>query len=164
MPAQGKSILFVCKGNICRSNFAEKRAVKFSGHVIQYRCSSAGIQVDDPKPPPEEAIIAAESMGINIAPHRSRGLDYSMIESHDMIVAMEAWQWKYLRKICQENQEKIFLLPLFDNHSGTSWENYNIRDPYGKDIEEFKQCYGRIERCLSGLFLALGNHADSGNR
>jgi len=103
-------------------------------------------------------------MGVHIAPHRSRGLSYSMIESNDMIVAMEDWQCKYLRKICQENKEKIFLLPLFDNHSGTSWENYNIRDPYGKDLEEFKQCYGRIERCLSGLFLALGKQCGFGKQ
>jgi len=29
---------------------------------------------------------------------------------------------------------------------------YNIEDPYGKDLDEFRKCFKRIERCVEGLF------------
>jgi len=56
------SILFVCKGNICRSPFAEAiaRSLYRNGADPAFRFASAGIDVERSLSPPQEAILAAK--------------------------------------------------------------------------------------------------------
>lgn len=160
LPSQIKSILFVCKGNICRSPFAEHYASKYysiSDHLLY---CSAGIHVELPKFPPLEAIVSASKFGIDIHDHQSREINYTMIEECDLITVMEAWQYNYLRRIFKEFRSKIFLLPLFERQEGVpdSFYNiYNIKDPYGKNVTEFDECFRRINNCLAGLFSDINN-------
>lgn len=155
MPNNVQSILFVCKGNICRSPFAEKIALRNFNKTVPLNILSVGIHVDQPKPPPDEAITAAKHFGINISEHRSRSLTYALMESFDVIAVMEAWQYRYLKKIFQEFKDKIYLLPLFENRNhrkrGDKYSHYNIKDPYGKSVSEFIECYERITKCLDQL-------------
>ena len=155
LPDKIKSILFVCKGNICRSPFAERIAAHKYNVMNQYLFCSAGIYVDIPKLPPADAIIAAKSFGVNLQDHKSRKISYSLLESSDMIIAMETWQYMFLRKMFKKIRDKIFLLPLLENinrNSENKYNIYNIKDPYGRSLEEFIECYKRIESCLEGLF------------
>lgn len=161
MPNTVRSILFVCKGNICRSPFAEQIAVKSLDKSFPLKFHSVGVHVDHPKPPPVEAINAAKEFGINLDEHRSRGLTYALMESFDVIVVMEEKQRTYLKKIFQEFREKIFLLPLFEKNNdrkrGDMYLLYNIKDPYGKGASEFHECYERIKSCMDKLFSKMNN-------
>jgi protein-tyrosine phosphatase len=151
---QVKSILFVCKGNICRSPFAEISSIQNIGISNQYNISSAGIYVESPQVPPVEAVVAANDFGIDLQGHKSKSINYRMIESFDLIVAMEAWQFKFLNKLFAEFKEKIFLLPLFDNNTKSlnNYSIYNIKDPYGKSQYDYQKCFDRIRSCIEGLF------------
>lgn len=156
-PALPESILFICKGNICRSPFAEHLAKKLAGSAISGEgpFSSAGLEVSRPLPPPIEAALAAKSFGIQLDGHRSRSINQDMVASFDMITAMETRQLKHLRKAFPGYHDKIFLLPLFEAKQGTKrgwFSRYNIQDPYGKNLVEFQACFQRIERCIEGLF------------
>ena len=155
LPSGIKSILFVCKGNICRSNFAEMLAYNKYNNANEYLLNSAGILVNKPIGPPEEAIIAARKYDVDIHNRKSRQLDYALMESSDLVAVMEACQYKYLRKLFLEYQDKIFLLPLIETRNKNYYDEYsqyNIKDPYGKAIPEFIECYNRIERCIDILF------------
>lgn len=160
IPSHVKSILFICKGNICRSPFAEI----FSKHNIsisnQYLFSSAGIYVESPQVPPVEAVIAANDFGIDLQGHTSKSINYRMIESFDLIVAMEVWQFKYLNKLFAEFREKIFLLPLFDKNTEllSNYSIYNLKDPYGKNQDEYNKCFYRIKCCVEGLIKDIHIH------
>ena len=115
--------------------------------------------VDEPKAPPGEAILSAEKFGIDLHKHRSKQVSYALIESYDMIVTMETWQQRHMKKLFLEFADKIFLLPLFDCDmacSMTSYDKYNIQDPYGKNILEFSRCFERIERCTANLLRKIG--------
>lgn len=158
LPSDIKSILFVCKGNICRSNFAEILAYNKYNNSHEYLLKSAGILVNKPIGPPEEAIIAARHYGVDLHHHKSRQLDYALMESSDLVVVMETCQYKYLRKLFLEYQDKIFLLPLIETGNKNihdEYARYNIKDPYGKTIPEFIECYHRIERCIDTLFFDM---------
>lgn len=160
LPYKVKSILFVCKGNICRSPFAEIFSKHIIGILNQYMFSSAGIYVESPKEPPVEAVIAANNIGIDLQGHKSKSINYQMIESYDLIVAMEVWQYRYLNKLFAEYKEKIFLLPLFDKNTKflNNYSIYNIKDPYGKSQNDYKKCFDRIKCCIEGLIKDLPIH------
>lgn len=164
LPSQIKSILFVCKGNICRSPFAEHLSSKHFSKSNQLLFSSAGIQVDHPIPPPKEAIFSATNFGIELRDHKSRQINCKLMESYDMITVMETWQYTYLKKKYRKFKNKIFLLPLFEKSPRMSLGSYyihNIKDPYGKNIIEYDECYNRIENCIAGLFSTINGDMES---
>jgi len=156
-PDHPKSLLFVCKGNVCRSPFAEylirKMAAISTGHKpISY---SAGLEVSRSMPPPKEAIMAAETFGIQLNGHRSRRLSHKMVESFDMVITMEVRQFRVMQKAFPKHRDKIFLLPLFDSMGRRKLKRcarYNIRDPYGENLAAFQDCFRRIESGVGGMF------------
>jgi protein-tyrosine phosphatase len=155
LPSNIKSILFVCKGNICRSPFAEHYASKYFSASNQLLYYSVGIKVEYPKPPPIEAIVSAKNFGIDLHDHKSREINYRLMEEYDLIIVMETWQHKYLRRNFRSFKNKIFLLPLFKKQEvvpDSFYNIYNIRDPYGKNVAEFDKCFRDINNCLDGLF------------
>jgi protein-tyrosine phosphatase len=156
-PENPRSFLFICKGNICRSPFAEHLARKLTVNAAtgEKAFYSVGLHVSQSLPPPREAILVAESFGIHLNGHRSRKLSQKMIESFDIVIAMQVWQFQTLRKTFPKYQDKIFLLPLFDSAESTKqrgFSQYNIQDPYGRSTDEFYACFQRIKRCLEELF------------
>ena len=163
LPSKVRSILFVCKGNICRSPFAEHMARSIiaigARKTKPYEIFSAGIHVAGPKKPPSEAIASAKKFGIDLHEHKSRQINYHLLESYDMIIAMETGQYKFLRKLFVEFEKKIYLLPLFYIEKGqglSAYHKYNIQDPYGRNLSDFNECFNRIERCISVLFSRIG--------
>lgn len=155
MPHAPTSLLFVCKGNICRSPFAEAMAQRHVPEGVAIRCRSAGIHVRSPESCPRETVEAAERFGIDLSGHKSRQIDAELVAGADMVFAMEAWQAGHLRKAFAEHRGKIHLLPRFEVDSSARKEvgrQLNIHDPYGRSIEEFIECFDRIESCLKGVF------------
>jgi protein-tyrosine phosphatase len=164
VPPSPRSLLFVCKGNICRSPFAEAMARGRIPDGMRISCRSAGIVVEEPQGCPQETLDAANRFGIDLSGHRSQRVDQGLVVEADMVFAMEAWQFTRLRKLFPQQMEKIFLLSLFENNPPKRSEIFsilNIRDPYGRAIGDFIECFERIDACLQGLFSVI---RDAGNR
>ncbi len=147
-PAAPRSLLFVCKGNICRSPYAERFAKRLLGDDV--RCESVGIKVNQGNRPPDHAVAVAAERGISLSGLRPRELTAEMMDDFDMVVVMEGRQLEHLRERFAKNHGKLFLLPLFEDRHG-GFLRFNLPDPYGKEIERFRECYRRIERCLREL-------------
>ncbi len=149
------SILFVCKGNICRSPFAEAYALK-KARALNFEdimVTSGGIKVLSPETPPEEALKAAETCGVLMENYRSQPVTQEMIYSHPIVIAMEWSHVKLLRRQFDQNGTVVNLLAGYDpKKSSTGFDQFNIRDPYGKSVEDFTNCYERISRCVDRLF------------
>lgn len=155
-----KHALFICKGNVCRSPFAEKYFLQLTKRLGFAECSasSMGMEVSKNLPPPAEALLAAAELGVSLDEHRSRKIDGEAIEFSDIIIVMEALQLIALRESYQQFQHKIFLLPLFAQVYGASpraFSLYNIPDPYGKSLEEFRVSFNAIRKSLDGFFQAV---------
>lgn len=164
VPPSPRSFLFVCKGNICRSPFAEALARRHIPGGAGIACRSAGIIVGQPESCPRETLAAAERFGIDLSGHRSRRIDRGLVDGADMVFAMEVWQLNRLRKIFPHHMQKMFLLPLFDKNPPVRSDAYrllNIRDPYGRAIGDFLECFERIDACLKWIFSVI---RDAGNR
>lgn len=161
LPCCPKSFLFLCKGNICRSPFAEKLAAR----MAQTHCcgndrvfASAGLSDVVAEPPPPLALEAAADHAVSLFGHLSKKLDSRVVYDFDIIIVMEAKQLRILRRLFPQLRGKLFLLPLFNkkySNLKNSFLQYNIRDPYGCGLREFKVCYERIEACLTWMFTVI---------
>jgi len=119
-----------------------------------YDISSAGILGEFPRPSPVEAIEAAKCYGVDLNGHLSRRLDMKMMEYFDVIFVMDVWQYNYMNRVHPGIKNKLLLLPLFGEYPivpKNKYDIYNIKDPYGKSLYEFSECYKRISNCLSGF-------------
>lgn len=142
------SIMFICKGNICRSPFAEhiaRRLFQENG-LSNVILSSSGLEVTQSESAPVAAIAAAKKFDVDLNKHRSQQLSIQKALASDLIVAMEAKQVKTLRKLYPDLKHKFFLLSFFEKNGswGKGYLKYNIPDPYGKSTKVFDDCYRRI--------------------
>lgn len=160
LPDSPQRFLFICKGNICRSPFAEHLAKRMAKkkNIMDKEFYSAGLEVSQSLPSPNEAVLTAEHFGVGLRDHKSRGIDNAVVDLYNMIIVMDMPQFNYLKKTFPQLRDKIFLLPLFEKFITTkeTFLLYNILDPYGRSVEEFLACYQRIERCLESLLTEIG--------
>lgn len=154
------SVLFVCKGNICRSPFAEHLASKLAAQygLTKMTIASAGLRVLRPLSPPEESIAAARAFGLDLSQHRSRSLDEMEVNNFHMIIVMEPFQLRALCRAFPGARKKVWLLTAFDNKKQISNHDaprHAIPDPFGKTQVEFDACFKRIESCIVHFFSIL---------
>ena len=85
--SHARSVLFVCLGNVCRSPFAERLALRqFEGRP---HAASAGHYPVSGRRSPEPALAAAQAFGVDLASHRSRVLSRSMLEEADAVFVFD---------------------------------------------------------------------------
>jgi len=130
-------LVFVCKGNICRSAYAE--AVARSLGVESVSC---GIETGSGIPANEDAIHAAAMRGMDLTGHRTTPIQSLVFGKRDLLLAMEPWQIEY---IGQEFGEKYrcSLLGLWGHPV-----NPHIQDPYGASTAYFNHCFNYIEKSV----------------
>jgi len=156
IPQAPKTILFICKGNICRSPYAGRYLRKIAeNRNLPGICSrSAGLEVRVSVPSPDLAVQVAKTLGVDLMDHRSKPVTAEMIKGSDMIFVMEHHQAIFLRRTFPAHVPKIFLLSLFDANPPPAGEHalrYNIPDPYGKAEKDFLECFRKIEGSIEGF-------------
>lgn len=159
LPADPLSLLFVCKGNICRSPFAAALAARLLGQEgdRRLRCSSAGFQASPGNRAPDHAVTAAARHGVTLASHRSVRLTGELVAASDVLVVMEHTHLALLRRDYPACRDRLVLLPLFAPVSKhrTGYLRHNIPDPYGKPLPAFEECYAHTRAAVQGLVAAL---------
>jgi protein-tyrosine phosphatase len=135
-----KNILVVCIGNICRSPMAEgllKQALSGAGKS-DCMVSSAGLGALVGHPPDPYACELMMKKNIDISGYRACQLDKGMIRKADLILVMEASHKSAIEESEPCAKGKVFRL----GH----WENFDIPDPYQKNISAFVASLDLIER------------------
>ena len=153
IPANPRSMLFVCKGNICRSPFAEHIALKLQGEglVSGMKFGSAGLDVPKSISSPNEAIHGAKLYGIHLENHRSQSISLDLVESYDMIIAMEAWQYAARQSSFRRHHEKLLLSPSLGPKEPVKYRGCavrNIQGPYGGLPNVPEECFDPVSICL----------------
>jgi len=143
-----RHVILVCKGNICRSAFAEYYLKREIPAEI-YRVESCGLDVDQGLYSPPEAVSVAKEFKLDLELHRSKGLSSCDVHNADLILPMEFGQYLRLKAMFPNHHNKIRLLrdfaPLPDRLL------CNIEDPYGANETEFRRCFKQLQRALDGL-------------
>jgi protein-tyrosine phosphatase len=133
-------LVFICKGNICRSAYAE--AVARAQGVAALSCGLATLENSLAD---KDAIREAEILGINLANHKTLPIMYLVLKKTDLLVVMEPWHAEFLRKnLYREHQ--CTLLGLWSRPVLA-----HIQDPYGFEGAYFGKCFGYIQESVNEL-------------
>lgn len=108
----------------------------------EYRVHSAGVWGLESQPPSTYSRQMMTQRGINISDHRSHDLTPEDVEGADLILTMERGQAEAIRLELPQHAHKVHLL------SQMIGRQYEIRDPYGGSLFEYRQCAAEIERLI----------------
>lgn len=135
--AGATAVLFVCKGNICRSPFAEHYARRVLPNHVEI--DSSGTYPHDDRSSPAEAVEAARPFDVELSNHRSSILSAEQVQRADVILVFDEANLNRVRSLFPEADEKLYRLGAIA--PGGSVE---LHDPYGGDLEAFSDSYRRI--------------------
>jgi protein-tyrosine phosphatase len=139
-------LVFVCKGNICRSPYAEARA-----RTMGLRCSSFGLEAGVHAPANPSAIWAARARGLDLTGHRAQGASEFPMAPGDLLTAMEPWHAAVLQNRRMDPGVQVTLLGLWCSPSRP-----HIEDPLGLSEEYFQTCFATIDKAIASMSALTG--------
>ncbi len=144
-----KSVVFVCKGNICRSPFAKLYFKKLLPNV---NILSAGLLPTVGRGSPAPAVEAAASRQVDLSRHRSRLLNEEDFNS-DVMLVFDTEQLMAVKRLSKRYRRKV---PRIHFVGALGHGNaLEIPDPLGGDNQAFADAYDRIASVLASAAKAV---------
>jgi protein-tyrosine-phosphatase len=139
-------VLCVCTGNICRSPLAEallRRELKARG-VDGFEVRSAGTGAWEGTPASEGAYLIGLEHDLDLSSHRAQLLTRELVKGSDVIFAMA----RHHRTRAQElgGEGRVHVLGEYVGLAGPAAE---VGDPFGSDLEVYRQTYEQLESLIS---------------
>jgi protein-tyrosine phosphatase len=151
--ATPRRILFVCLGNICRSQMAEAMLQ----HIVDERMLTHRFVIDSAgvgkwhvgKPPHRQTLSTLSRHGMTSL-HVGRQVSAVDFEQFDDVIALDREVERDLLAMAPtpELASKVRLLRSYDP---AAKGDLSVPDPYGRSDRDFEVVYGLIERSLLGL-------------
>ena len=137
-----KRLVFICKGNICRSPFAEGVAKNLGIDAISYGVDTRGGDEAN-----EKAREIAKEFGVDMSKHRTRRIETYNPNEGDLIIGMEPAHINLLRnKINIPTTVQQLLLGSYGKIS-----SQYIHDPYGNGDQYFRSCFGFLSSAVESM-------------
>lgn len=133
-------LVFICKGNICRSAFAEAVAKPLGVDTI-----SCGLDTVDGAPANAIALKVAKQFSMDLSNHQTMPIDKLKLKKTDLLIAMEPGQIKQLQLLYGEKYQYT-LLGLWTRPSLP-----HLQDPYGSSPIYFQRCFNSIEKSVQQI-------------
>ena len=143
-----KKVIFVCTGNICRSQMAHMMLL--DKNIKNIIVDSAGISAEesgnliDPR-----AKNVLKKHGINVIKHYAKKITNEDIYSSDLVLAMTYSHFEFLKSI--SNAKNIFMFNQFVIKNSKPSNQIDIVDPwYGPD-QAFEKTYNELSQGLPNI-------------
>jgi len=150
IPTDADTILFVCKGNICRSPFAQYYAEKIFSKTM--KILSCGYYSEINRKCPVEAITAAKEFDINLEKHRSSLINMDLVKNAQIIFVFDEENRQLLLSQYPSAKKKIYLIGLLNKNQPKV-----ISDPYGKNYYQYKTTYQLISEAIDNFKKIINN-------
>ncbi len=147
-----KRLIFVCKGNVCRSPYAEAAARRAGLPTASCGVHASGEGAANPT-----AIEVAAARGLDLNGHCPRAVDELTPGRDDLLIAMEPWHAEVLVGQTANAGAQVTLLGLWG-----ALETPSIPDPYGRPRATFGGCFELVEQGLSGVSRRLRLSTEEG--
>lgn len=162
------TVIFVCTGNTCRSPLAMILARRrWRGQVA---VASAGLRAHDGEPATVAARAVARELGLDLDEHRSRPVDRRVLERSGWIIGMTRGHVAQLaHHVPLHGSLRLGLLgaPGADLRGGATPAAEEVNDPFGGELEHYRETAAQIERLLvpwTGVLIGAGKGtADAGS-
>jgi len=128
-------LVFVCKGNICRSPYASARA-----RLLGVPSASFGLDAAEGAPADPAAWRAAHSRTVDLSAHRSARRESCRITDDDLLVVFEPSQLAETRRWRADRMTRVTLLGIWAQPI-----HPHIHDPYGRSDRYFQRCFSIID-------------------
>jgi predicted ATP-grasp superfamily ATP-dependent carboligase/protein-tyrosine-phosphatase len=138
---QAQAVAFICKGNICRSPFAERLAQQLFAGEKEF--TSAGYYPQAGRECPAEAITAGMLMNVDLSLHRSQRLTAERLQEVDVAFVFDYENYLRVRTEFRQARQKVFPIGILAAEQPL-W----IEDPFGNDLEFFRHTYEQIKTTL----------------
>jgi protein-tyrosine phosphatase len=158
VPANARSFVFVCFGNIMRSPMADAMLKQAAITAkFEVRSDSAGLHAVPGNQAHPWAQTAASEMGISMGTHRAKLLTTEMVEQADAVFAMDLQNMAELLNLYPRFEDKLFMLAAY---TGQHHPLKEIPDPYFGDLEATRQCYRLLRDCVQNLVASRIAHVE----
>ena len=134
-------LVFVCKGNICRSPYAAVRT-----GLLGLQSASFGLDTTDGAPADRRAQAAAARRGCDLSDHRARRFQTAELSRGDLLLLFEPEHVASVSGNAVSASAQVSLLGLW----APELRPY-LCDPYGKSDAYFDACFGIIDDALDTL-------------
>lgn len=137
-----RRLVFVCKGNICRSPYAVMRARQLGLDAVSF-----GFDTIDDAVANADAIRNAARRQVDLGAHRSRKLRASELREGDLVLLFEPSHLsRFLEGMSENDRHTATLVGLW---AAPRWPY--IADPYGKSDRYFQQCFTNIDSSIRAI-------------
>lgn len=123
----------------------------------EVKTKSAGTFVCEGEEATPKAKSMMEELELSLDKHRAQQFTPELAEWADIILAMGKEQLEHMEVIAPDQTEKMHTLVGYAQ--GTIGEpadySYDIMDPYGEDIDEYRQCTEQLQEATEMLVLQL---------
>jgi protein-tyrosine phosphatase len=148
-----RRVVFVCRGNICRSPYAEAAARRAGLDVI-----SAGLDADAGRPANPVVARLAAPRGLDLAPHRARAVAEAGLAEGDLVLGFERAHLAELRaRVPGAGAPGGPALRLAGAYAGAA--RWHLHDPYGLDERYVQRCLDDIDAAVAALVRHLAGAA-----
>lgn len=141
IPQTACRVLFVCKGNICRSPYAELAARRAFGEGGGWEFLSAGLEATEGARPPDVAVRVGFERSVDLSRHEARSLAAIPAEWADVVFVMEPLQ--IVDRGLESYRMRCTVLPL-----GCVTGGAVIADPFGGSDAVFRACFDEIDEAI----------------
>jgi protein-tyrosine-phosphatase len=143
-------ILFVCTANVCRSPMAEHlfaREIDKANLPIKVESHSAGLSAMDGDKASQNSLDACEEIGVDISSHKSSGITRADLQEASAIFCMTESHRALINMYFDLPEGyPIFLMREFVENGSRE-----LPDPYGQDIEVYRECRDRMLEAIPSL-------------
>lgn len=151
-----RRLLFVCRGNICRSPIAEgvfRAAVDAAGRTGEFTVDSAGTTgLHLGRSPDRRALATASRHGVDLSGMRGRTLRRADFSRFDLILAMDDANLRAIERLRPiGGGAEARLLMSF----AASAPRPDIPDPYFSRASAFQTTFDLIDAAIDGLVVQL---------
>ena len=133
-------LVFVCKGNICRSPYASARARALGLRAASFGLAAAEGAMADPVASRNAALRA-----VDLSEHRSARLESCSFTADDLVVVFEPGHLSEVRRL-NGGRAPISLLGVWVQPI-----HPHIQDPYGRGDRYFQRCFSLIDANVAAL-------------